>query len=93
MKKAELIKHLAGQTGQTQRTVAELFSALELTLQNNAAAGEPTYLGLLTVTVAAKAERQGRNPKTGEPKTIPAHNAIKVKVSKMLKDAANGAAK
>lgn len=87
MKKSELIKHLSEQTGQTQKAIGELFSALDLTLQNNAAAGEDTVLGLLTVAVVEKAARVGRNPKTGETAEIPARTAIKVKVGKTLKDA------
>ncbi len=93
MKKDELIKHLAEQTGNTQKAVKDIFSALDATLQANAAAGEDTVLGLLTVTTTQKAARMGRNPATGEEKEIPARTAIKVKVSKALKDAANRVAK
>lgn len=93
MKKAELVKHLAEQTGLTQKAVGELFSALDLTLQNNAAAGEDTVLGLLTVSVIHKKGRAGRNPKTGAPVEIKARDAIKVKVAKQLKDSANRVSK
>lgn len=93
MKKAELIKNLAEQTGNSQKAIGEILSALELTLINNAAAGEETYVGHLTVSVGAKPPRVGRNPKTGASVQIPARSVIKVKVGKALKDAANGVKK
>lgn len=37
-----------------------------------------------------KAERQGRNPKTGEAVTIPASRSVKFKAGKALKDAVQG---
>lgn len=93
MKKDELIKHLAEQTGNTQKAVKDIFAALDATLQANAAAGEDTVLGLLTVTTVKKEARTGRNPITGAAVEIPAKSAIKIKVSKPLKVAANGAVK
>ncbi|QNT59462.1 HU family DNA-binding protein [Neisseria musculi] len=49
-----------------------------------------TLVGFGTFTVAEKAERQGRNPKTGEAITIPAAKVPKFKPGKALKDALNG---
>ena len=40
-----------------------------------------------TFSTAARPERQGRNPATGEPTTIKASTAVKFKASKTLKDA------
>jgi len=42
-----------------------------------------------TFTLAEKAERQGRNPRTGETITIPAKKEFKFKAAKSLRDAAN----
>ena len=39
--------------------------------------------------VVDKAERSGRNPRTGEPITIPAHKSATFAASKTLKDALN----
>lgn len=49
--------------------------------------GEAAIPGLGKLVAETKAERKGRNPKTGEPITIPAHKAVKFKVAKSLKDA------
>ena len=42
-----------------------------------------------TFEVAERAERQGRNPKTGEAITIPASKSPKFKAGKALKDIVN----
>lgn len=39
--------------------------------------------------VVERAERTGRNPRTGEEITIPAHKSVTFSVSKTLKDAVN----
>ena len=40
-------------------------------------------------TVRSRKERQGRNPATGEPMTIPASKSVGFKAAKALKDAVN----
>lgn len=42
--------------------------------------------GIGTLKLINRAERTGKNPKTGEPLTIPAHDAIKLSTSKSLKE-------
>lgn len=48
---------------------------------------EVNIFGLLRFEMPVVPERVGRNPATGEPMTIPAHKALKVKASKTLKEA------
>ena len=45
-----------------------------------------------TLTVRQRSARTGRNPQTGEALQIPAKKTVGLKVSKVLKDALNGAA-
>jgi DNA-binding protein HU-beta len=53
---------------------------------------EVTLPGLGKLTVTQRAERTGRNPKTGEAITIPAAKAPKFTAAKALKDALNSKA-
>lgn len=61
---------------------------LDLTIEFIAAAlrdGASVHLkGLGKFSVATTAERPGRNPKTGEPHTVPAGRRVKFKPSKQL---------
>ena len=59
-------------------------------IQNAVIAGEKVQLvGFGTFEVIERAERQGRNPKTGEAMTIAASKAPKFKAGKAFKDAVN----
>ena len=55
----------------------------------------PNFLGRLSLTgfgtfsVTDRPARQGRNPRTGEAKAIPASEAPKFKAGKKLKDSVN----
>lgn len=49
--------------------------------------GEAVLPGIGKLAAVAKAAREARNPKTGEPVTIPARKAVKFKAAKALKDA------
>lgn len=50
---------------------------------------EATLTGFGTFKVADMAERQGRNPRTGEAITIPSHKAVRFKPSRHLLDNIN----
>lgn len=93
--KAQIVTSLAEQTGLTKTQVTSVFEALD----GLVAAGLKTYKeftipGLVKVTVAHKkatASRPGRNPFTGEAITIkakPAHDVVRVRALKHLKDMA-----
>lgn len=68
-------------------------TAVNVTLQSIAHAlgrGEEARLaGFGTFRVADVAERQGRNPATGEAITIPAHKAVRFKPGRKLLDDIN----
>lgn len=49
--------------------------------------GSVTLTGFGSFSVAARAARQGRNPRTGEPVAIGAHRAVKFTPGKHLKGA------
>lgn len=89
MTKTELIKKLASQTGLTQYQAGETITILNRIIEDNVARGEETCIGGLTVAVAERAARIGRNPSTGEQMNIPAKRVISVRASAFLKDAAN----
>ena len=50
---------------------------------------EVNFIGWGKFEVVARAERKGRNPKTGEEITIPAKKAVKFKAGKKLNDKMN----
>ncbi len=52
--------------------------------------GEAVLPGLGKLVTQQKDARDARNPKTGETIHVPAHKAVKFKVSKGLKDAVAG---
>ncbi len=93
--KTEIRKMIAAHTGITTKQVGEVFSVLSNIIANHlkkGAIGEIKLEGLLKVTKAhkpAKKARKGINPFTGEEtmfKAKPAHNVIKVRALKKLKE-------
>ena len=48
-----------------------------------------SFVGFGSFEVVEKAERQVRNPKTGEITTVPAHKSVKFKAGSKLKEAIN----
>ena len=90
MNKAELIEQVARAAdlshAYAQRAVDAMFSAISNTLRN----GESVMLtGFGSFSVAQRAQRSGRNPRTGEPITIAASRNPRFKAGKGLKDAIN----
>lgn len=51
--------------------------------------GGVSILGEFSIEVRNRAERQGRNPATGESVIIPAHNVLVIKAGKRLNDDIN----
>lgn len=91
MNKTEMIKKVAALSGEKQVTVKSVLAALDSVIETNAAVGEETGLGLLTIVTVDRLARTAKNPITGAPVAVPARKAVRVKVSKALKVAANGA--
>lgn len=91
MNRTEMIKNVASKIeGATQKDIAVVIDTLVETIVEAVASGEKVALaGFGTFDVAERAERQGRNPKTGEAMTIAASKAPKFKSAKAFKDAVN----
>ena len=90
MNKAELIEQVARTADLSQasaaRAVDAIFGAIASSLRN----GEHVMLtGFGSFSVAERAARNGRNPRTGEPITIAASRNPRFKAGKGLKDALN----
>ena len=90
MNKANLIDAVAQQADLSKAAAERAVSATVETIQESLKAGDTvTLAGLGTFSVSARAERVGRNPKTGEPITVPASKVPKFKPAKGLKDTVN----
>lgn len=82
MNKSDLIKSLAEESGIPQTKVKALVDSALHRIIAATGRGERVALADFGVfTVATRAERQGRNPATKQPMTIPAHRVVKFKAS------------
>lgn len=87
MDKVELIRELAGMAGMKQGQVENLLRELAgLVRKRLRSDGEVKLPGLGKLAVVARAAREGRNPQTGAPMTIPAGKKITFKPGKELKE-------
>lgn len=88
MNKEILVKTVAGNIdGATKKDIEVVVNEVFDTIKNTLASGEKvTIAGFGSFEVTERAERQGRNPKTGEAITIPASKSPKFKSGKVLKD-------
>lgn len=90
MNKTDLINYVAGETGMTKKASAEAVAAVFNGVNAGLSAdGKVVVTGFGSFEVKERAAREGRNPKTGEAITIPAHNAVTFRAGKGLKDSAN----
>ena len=90
MNKKELVAAIAEKTGVSKKDAEAVLAAFTDVVTEVLKDGDKVQLvGFGTFSVAEKAERIGRNPRTGEKKTIPASKAPKFKAGKALKDAVN----
>lgn len=87
MTKKELIAKLAEKTELKKVEVENLLNLLVEEVETAVKAKEDfTINGLGTFKVTHRAERKGRNPKTGEELTIPAKDVVTFKTAKSLND-------
>ena len=90
MNKVELVASIAEQAEITkvdaEKALKAFIDAVSEELKNG---GKVQLVGFGTFEVAERAERQGRNPKTGETITIGASKLPKFKAGKALKDLVN----
>lgn len=93
MKKTELIEAMSQATGESQAATARALDALIGIISNEVAAGrEVAITGFGSFKASARAERTGRNPRTGEALTIAASRSVKFVAGATLKDSVNKAA-
>ena len=90
MNKTELISAMSEKSELTKVDTEKALKAFIDTVTDELKNGGKVQLvGFGTFEVTERAERQGRNPKTGEAITIPASKSPKFKAGKALKDIVN----
>ena len=88
--KAEFLKAVSDKTSMTQADLGKALGGILGTIEDILAKGESVaFVGFGKFSVADRAARDGRNPKTGEVLKIPASKASKFSPGKELKDAVN----
>jgi len=88
MTKTELVELMAEKAGMSKAEAGRALSAFEEALTEGLVKeGKVSLVGFLTFEKKERAERTARNPQTGETITIPARNAVTVKVGSKLKEA------
>ena len=91
MNRIELVAAAASTSGLPQKTVDTALKAVQDAITAAIARGEKVAIpGFLTLDVAQRAARTGRNPRTGEALQIPARTAVRVTAGQALKRAADG---
>lgn len=91
MNQSELITNTAKVSGLTTIDVAHaLKTAANIVTAALKDGEEATLPGIGKLVASHKEARVGRNPKTGAAHPIPAHNVVKFRVAKALKDAVAG---
>lgn len=88
MNKVELIGAVASKSEISKKDVEKVINAFTNVVADALVDGDKVQLvGFGTFEVVERAERQGRNPATGETITIAASKSPKFKAGKALKDA------
>lgn len=91
MNRSELIDEVARHTGMLGADVGIAIDGVRDVVAAALRRGEKVSVpGFLTAERVRRAERQGRNPQTGEPMTIPAGYSAKLTAGQSLKSAAKG---
>ncbi|MDO4277906.1 MAG: HU family DNA-binding protein [Lachnoclostridium edouardi] len=90
MNKTDLIAAVAENAELSKKDAEKAVKALtDVISEELAKGGKIQLVGFGTFEVAERAEREGRNPKTGEPMKIAASRSPKFKAGKALKDMVN----
>ena len=90
MIKADLVEVVVAETGVTKKQADEVISAALAAITSALKDGDKVSLiGFGTFEVKESAEREGRNPKTGEAIKIAASKKPTFSASKVLKDEVN----
>lgn len=90
MNKTDLVEVVVAETGVTKKQADEVISAALAAITSALKDGDKVSLiGFGTFEVKESAEREGRNPKTGEAIKIAASKKPTFSASKVLKDEVN----
>ena len=91
MTKAEMIEKIQQKAGiGTKADTTQFFDAFMSVLSEAVVSGEQvSFVGFGSLKLVERAERKGRNPRTGEECLIPASRVVKFTPGKHLKDALN----
>ena len=91
MTKAEMILAIQKKNGGTKTEAERIFDVMseviDESLQNEG--DKISFPGVLSIYVFQRADRRGRNPRTGKPMDIPAQKVLKIAVSKAKKERLN----
>jgi len=88
MNKSELIQAIADEAELSKHDAAEFVNAfISVVTQELKDGNDVTLVGFGVFHVSERAERQGRNPQTGETLTIPAVKKPRFRPGKPLKEA------
>lgn len=86
----ECVKSYADKTGVTLAEADKAMrTAVEVIKEEIVNEGGVAFIGSFSIEVVDRKERQGVNPATREPMTIPAYKTLKLTVGKNLKEELN----
>ena len=90
--KADIVEYIADNVeGISKKQANEAFESLVEVISMHLERGQRVQVpGLGSFTPSERAARTGRNPKTGEPISIPASKSVRFKAAKDLKSTVNG---
>ncbi len=87
MNKEQLVKAIAAETDVSQSVVTKILNAITDTIVETVADGDKvTLVGFGSFEPRPRKERNGKNPQTGEPLTIPATTVPVFSAGKAFKD-------
>lgn len=87
MTKAELVAKIASEAGITKSQAEKAVDGFVAAVSGTLVSGDKvTLVGFGTFNTGERAEREGRNPRTGEKIKIPASKVVKFKAGKTLSD-------
>jgi DNA-binding protein HU-beta len=88
MTKTDLISRMAAEAGIPKVAAEKALNSFISAVTDTLSKGEKiTLVGFGTFSVAERAEREGRNPRSGEKLVIPATKVVKFKAGSKLKEA------
>jgi DNA-binding protein HU-beta len=91
MNKSELIEAIAQGSGVTKADTSRVLDMFMSTVTGVLQSGDQLVLtGFCSLSVGHRAERKGRDPRTGKEIKIKASRVVKFKTGKLLKEAVQG---